>query len=672
MSEMIVLTIGPVQSYISQARRTQDLWQGSRILSYLASIGVAYAKDMEQQELAEVIYPVVPDLVASEDLDDPDIRRDQPANIPNRIVVRWFGDHAGARECASQMQAEIEDAWKRISDNTRRYFLDHNHLQAVSNEIDVIWQRQEQNWLECYWVVVPENEASHADNMLRANYAMGARKLMRNFRQSHERGIKCSITGEHEILHDGRRMAEWSEFWKDIRANQRNRALLGEHERLSAISMIKRFAHEREAGNPLALQFGKRRFPSTSSIASAPFKYDVLCELNGSEADGLHRAINNFLDALRAMFRSDEDLYFVQEGDYNEEYFGLIERDISPDVLQNDVVRRFRSIDGDFLFEDTLIAKTIEEYSGWQRETDKEKAELKAQLRNARKALGRLIKKAQRLDIPKPQPYFVVLSMDGDHMGRTLGELLDADQHRDFSTALARFAREDVIRIVEQEHLGRVVYAGGDDVLALLPVRDALKVANDLRVKFQEMMDSARIRDRDENFISATVSTGLAYVHHTHNLQDAVRAAGDAQKHIAKEDLDRNAIGVKLLRRSGEPREMGQKWQLSGAFLYDHVYALTQAFDTHLSRNLPYDIAQIAYSMTGNGVTDTAREAELRRVLKRRLPGELKDKDATVYSLSDSILALVNGATEDLESQWRNAQHWLELARFIAQKESGA
>ena len=108
MSAIIILTIGPVQGYISQARRTQDLWQGSRILSYLASVGVYYALDQQEQNLAEVIYP--------------SIKRPQTSNIPNRLVVRWLGDVAGAQSCAAQMKQAIKGAWLQVSSNTLDYF----------------------------------------------------------------------------------------------------------------------------------------------------------------------------------------------------------------------------------------------------------------------------------------------------------------------------------------------------------------------------------------------------------------------------------------------------------------------------------------------------------------------------------------------------------------------
>jgi len=638
MSAIIILTIGPVQSYISQARRTQDLWQSSRILSYLASAGVHYALDQQENGLAEIIYP--------------SIEHTQTDNIPNRIVVRWLGDDNSARNCAKETENAIRRVWQTLSANTLRYFNSDLEQPNERETVMRIWQRQEEKWLECYWVVVPEDpRKSYSENMQRANAAMGARKLLRNFPQIDEGGRKCSITGEHEALHVA---GDYVGFWNARKAEQRNLALLGKHERLSAISTVKRFAHEKKAGNS-ELQF-PNRFPSTSSIASASFRYDVLQVLDRKDVDttNLRQKLQEFIQALLTLFKKPSDLFFTRDGQSNPEYFGLIEKALSKSTLEDVLVQQFRSIDGDFLFEDTLISKTIEEYSGQTPNV--------RQIRDVQQALSELLRAASVLNIPRPQPYFVILSMDGDHMGKTLG-VLDKGQHKTFSETLANFARQDVKRIVEEEHLGRVVYAGGDDVLALLSVRDALQVAEMLRSEFEKVVAVIGITNHKGEPV--TSSTGLAYVHHTHNLQDAVHAANGAQK-IAKDHYGRNALGVEFLRRSGEPRSMGHKWRVNGAITFDHINALTNAFGDGLSRNLPYDLAQIAYGMADGIVPDDARRAELERVIKRRLP---EDKRNLVGDLAEHILALiaVTEPNNDLAQRWQNAQCWLELARFIAQ-----
>lgn len=676
MSHIIVLTIGPVQSYISQARRTQDLWQGSRILSYLAGEGIRYALEQADKGLAEVIYP--------------SINRSSPDNIPNRLVVRWLGDSSSAAECARSMEHAVRRAWQTMSENTLHYFISNLKSDDGRKTVSDIWQRQQDTWLECYWVVTPYAEAAHADSIKHANAAMGARKLLRSFPPIDEPGRKCSITGEHEALHTKR---NYVEFWQNQRAEQHNLALLGANERLSAISTIKRFAHaeDQKNGSWHPINPGLRidhRFPSTSSIAPAPFKYAVLKVLHESprESQKLLKALKDFIAALLDCFDEDltvpvrgehlpvRNLFFSKHGNFNPEYFPKIHSvagiRFDADSVRNDEdlwATQFMCIDGDYLFEDTLTPVTIAEYmpvikaegSTLTAFENKRLKVLQPKVTKALQKLKELVKQAAEFEIPKPQPYLAILSMDGDNMGKTLGGL-SKDQHRKFSETLSKFARERVHQIVEQEHLGRVVYAGGDDVLALLPVPDALKAAEALRAGFEAQVASIGVTNHRGERVTA--STGLAYVHHTHNLQDAVRAANEAQ-HIAKERYKRGAIGVEFLRRSGERRSMGHKWYQDSDNTVSHLEALIEAFGGTLSRSFPYDIAQIAYSM-GQQVPEEAVQVELRRILRRRLSIEDKAaRNTEAEILSRHIMALKAGYS------WENVQRWLELARFVAQKE---
>jgi CRISPR-associated protein Cmr2 len=651
MSYFIVVTIGPVQSYISQARRTQDLFQGSRILSYLAGRGVDKAHELAGAD--HVVYPSLPEMTGQSRPPE------EYGSVPNRLVIDWQGDEASAITCANAIKETITASWLTLSRNTREYF-----LPATGGNDEAIWKAQEQHWLECYWVVVEQNpDESYADNMQFANEMMGSRKLLREFMQIDEQSIKDSITGEHGVLHDGKDAVA---YWRKRKAEQRNKALLGDSERLSAISTIKRFAHEQDKDNqpinpPLVIE---KRYPSTSSIAVAPFKYDVLKAL--PQSPDLVKALDDYIIALEAVFKKPSDLYFSIRNRYNMEYFPYIDEQAAEtmrDTQLAELVQKFRSIDGDYLYEDTLISKTIEEYSGHLPEP--------SEMKTLQSALKTLTKAARALEITPPQPYLAILSMDGDHMGKTIGTLFDAIQHQGFSTDLAQYARDRVERIVQHDYLGRVVYAGGDDVLALLPVRDVLQVADDLRKAFSEAMS----KYPNQNGEMLTASTGIAFVHHTHDLQQAIDEANKAQKDIAKEAYKRNALAVKLLRRSGEYREMGSKWTVDKTAIIPSILTLVEAFRHNiLGRSLPYDVAQIAYQMDTSNVPIDAQRAEIRRIIKRRLSEaknlpSLKYLSSTLQEQEQEIYKIITdlaGITPTIET----VQRWLELARFIAQKES--
>ena len=109
----------------------------------------------------------------------------------------------------------------------------------------------------------------------------------------------------------------------------------------------------------------------------------------------------------------------------------------------------------------------------------------------------------------KPIPYLAVLVADGDKMGAAISRLESPAKHRDFSLALAGFAEE--ARRITAAHQGVLVYAGGDDVLAFLPVDKCLDCARELHDVFAELLNA---------YGSPTLSVGLAIGHFMENLED--------------------------------------------------------------------------------------------------------------------------------------------------------
>jgi len=74
------------------------------------------------------------------------------------------------------------------------------------------------------------------------------------------------------------------------------------------------------------------------------------------------------------------------------------------------------------------------------------------------------IQKHKEIDC-KPNSFYAILLMDGDSLGSHMSEV---EKQKEISTALERFTRS-VPEIVYQ-HNGFLLYAGGDDVLAWLPL----------------------------------------------------------------------------------------------------------------------------------------------------------------------------------------------------------
>ena len=165
---------------------------------------------------------------------------------------------------------------------------------------------------------------------------------------------------------------------------------------------------------------------------------------------------------------------------------------------------------------------------------------------------------------------------------------LSPSYHLQFSEALGNFALHCARAIVE-EFDGRLIYAGGDDVMALLPADTVLECARSLRNAFQGrtvlhptkgtlfsstapgFLSSGSKDDqgRSISFLvpgpAADCSVGVAIAHFKSPLQDVVRAAQVAEKRAKRQPdhggLGRSAVAVTLMKRSGEIIEWGAKWE---------------------------------------------------------------------------------------------------------------
>ena len=124
---------------------------------------------------------------------------------------------------------------------------------------------------------------------------------------------------------------------------------------------------------------------------------------------------------------------------------------------------------------------------------------------------------------------------------------------------------------MEDKYPGRLIYAGGDDVFALVPLaRDSaqenepltvLQLVDMLQQRYHEIVSDAV--DGKERKETVTASTGIAIAHHFTSLSYVRRASKEAEK-LAKKAYGRNSLVVTVLRRSGEQTRVGCRWAYNG------------------------------------------------------------------------------------------------------------
>ncbi|MBV6443393.1 MAG: hypothetical protein EPGJADBJ_05132 [Saprospiraceae bacterium] len=259
MNYIFLFSLGPVQSFLAQARKTQDLYGGSRLLSHLCR--VALKKAIEQG-----IEPVFP---AVEKVDNSD------AALPNRFVgLLENAERFDLKAVGKSIEDAVKVEWKKIAD-------DEVEDLVVISRAD--FDAQIERHLDIHWLFAPV-EGEYTTSYANAERSFVAMKNTRHFSQSTEpAGRKCSMDGERNVLFykcsegesltdahfklfDDRKTVSIFQGDKEVPLKK-----LQPGEGLSGVSFVKRSFREK----------GKsEEFPSTAAIALS-----VWLEENSSRDD---------------------------------------------------------------------------------------------------------------------------------------------------------------------------------------------------------------------------------------------------------------------------------------------------------------------------------------------------------------------------------------------------
>jgi CRISPR-associated protein Cmr2 len=267
----------------------------------------------------------------------------------------------------------------------------------------------------------------------------------------------------------------------------------------------------------------------------------------------------------------------------------------------------------------------------------------------------------------EPCPYGVILLADGDKMGALLNEISHRDGHIEITRALSFFAGQ--VPTILRKFSGHAIYAGGDDVLAFLPLHTAFFAADYLQRKFTDILQpvAKKLVAEKLNEVNPTLSVGLAIGHFMEplgNLRDlAKQAEAIAKGETYPKEQKRNALGIALRIRSGGLITLRLRWNDGKAHeaFKDWQFAYqAKAFPSRLA----YDARQIhlrtAFALNGNKPKQGIQQAEFNRLLKRARTdkGEKLSEDwqeklrARLKSLQDRQSTLAELADELIVSRW--------------------
>lgn len=301
---LFLFTIGPVQSFISQARKTVDLKAGSDILSKLILKAIEVAKTQYQ---AEIIFPHI--MPGAE-------------SMPNKFLAQVPIAPSDCKAMGKVIQKAVDTKWEAFGAQA----WENMKIIDADDKFQERFDEQIRNSLEVYWVFEPLPEVTnYRQAYLNVEAKLSAIKNTRAFIQLpyDESGRKCSVTGERDALVFNKKFYSQSNGRPPYANAQKTKLIrkspvhLGSGEGLSAVAATKRFYQISDG------------FHSTAGIATKAF-------LNKAES-----SLSFQLQEYRGQFGKDDwDEQLLYPENLTNEYFNKhlshpLPNNITPEVLRN-------------------------------------------------------------------------------------------------------------------------------------------------------------------------------------------------------------------------------------------------------------------------------------------------------------------------------------------------
>ena len=727
-ASLMVFALTPVQDFVGRARKLRDYWSGSLLLSWLAFEGIKAV--IYQLGPDHILYPglhgqpLVHGLLRQWQMND--LMGSTPsasgvASFPNKFVC--LVPTGREEETAALIEQSIQKQWLELGRRTRE--LVEKIVDRQDEYIRKQFDRQMGSYWEYHWSAVPlvrkESRAQveqllhrgsieglfrfveDTDNLLLkqgikpgsgegqmysishrlVQSMLAAGKSHRRDRRQKEPGIKCDMFGEFEILHftfqdndDQNPRPTDDPFWTLLKQNWDTESDFGRTERLCAIGLVKRLAYrvcQDIKNHPLKPMFEKAdTFPSTTEVA-----------------------LHDWWEQLKKKAQQDSELA-TERAEFSDDN----------DRARQQLAQWFYEIDE---------PEQVERQGRQIITTDA------GQRAAAEKIIGELHK------VKNVHKYYGVLMMDGDRMGslvngETLGagwenvlhpvlvkrlqgdfeqnyhqfwqkylakiRLISPAVHAAVSECLGDFSLLSVPRIVEEKYQGRLIYAGGDDLCAIMPVSTILDAAREIAGAYCRGFVFQDSRNRELTPLSGewmpepgklaihlgrgdqiSISAGIMIASHKKPLARVIDRAHQLLE-LAKKEGGRNGFALELDKRSGGGRLFMARWHDRGSAnsttILEHfnetAKALQAGGQTAMSTSLAYRLA-----MFEDGLLPLLNRQRLlkRFVLKQLDRSELKEslpEDEQKKRLEETAVHVA----ELLAHQNRNAERLQAEALVIA------
>lgn len=498
--------LGSVQEFISHSRKTRDLAAGSKLISRIAADAANFASEKK----AELFLP----------------RKIPPQSCPHQLVFRLADmGHDDVNNFGKKLMSKVRESWfNAFCEPFRELYAQDaaNLVPEVKNKENGSWvldedavRRHVDAALEAYWAAVPIKSADERECFQRLLHLFDDRRHTRTFVQipQFERAEPwtCSLCGQRPAVLQPPRPRGQEQAWPA------SRVLVRKGEQLCVLCAARRW-WSLEKDNveyvPSTHRLCKSRFLRESRFEELRKEIARKVPADGLQGSGCEAVIDH-LDDLSELACSTQD----QAGDHSEAATPAAPVD-SKKLLA--LLPAFK-----------LLKQNAEAYE----------------------YIGKL------------SPYYAIVVLDGDQMGKWFsGQKVDVhgEKFSEFvgtlSTALVQFASR--LRDGSQDAGAHLIYAGGDDAMALCSL-DALFPFIDLvQDAWQEVRKSV-VSNGVVPGSGPTLSLHASIVHEKAPLQPLVREAQE-QLESAKREADRDCVSILVAPGSGSPTRMLARWDEVG------------------------------------------------------------------------------------------------------------
>lgn len=639
---LFLFTLGPVQSFIAQARKTQDLYAGSRILSRLVqAAGKAFNEEFPS---GSIIFPAG----LSEAPKD--------ASLPNRFVAKL----SEQPEITNKAQAIKDAVDKELSRIAHESVTDAKNKGALDRELAEVFRKQLHSHLDIFWAFEPikeEGGASFAKAYHRLEQKVGAIKNVRPFEQYQyaevdqdfayaenygERGRKCSVDGTNNALFYRKVTDKEKKGYFDLtgEAQPLETFYLNPGEALSAVSFVKRFYPDTS------------RFPSTSQVALV------------HDESQLDEKGKKCLSLFTGLFE-DSAQKLIEVGFQASKFLG-------DNAIKLNISGINNNFDYQYLFEENINEGNFPNHE-------------------QRKLLQSL---QQNLKPVLKTRYYALIHFDGDSMGKWLsGEYNQTKDnleefHEKLSRALEEFGSAAQAFLNKGEK-GHTIYAGGDDFMGFVNIHHLFEVMRYLRQEFSKIVDKQISSFKSDQDQALTFSAGIVVAHFKTPFSEVLKQVRKTEKQ-AKEVDGKNAFAITVLKHSGEIQEAVYKWESDQKKNTDNWKNLGRlvefiameegdngkgSFSNTFIQNLTAEFTQL----TGHNLSDIdtkRRNSEFLDAALYKEIGRLVARSLKVFESTETDNKRRQELTEIVQSLWteaprprsRNFIHALHVADFLTRK----